>query len=68
VTIDLSEEEEEDLNELKETTGRIQLWGRNRSFIGLTSWSEEEDAARPTGFAVLVMLPFFVAMEKNLII
>jgi hypothetical protein len=28
---------------VKETTGWIQLWGRNRSFIGLTSWPEEEE-------------------------
>jgi hypothetical protein len=25
---------------IKETTGRIQSWGRNRSFIGLTLWLE----------------------------
>jgi hypothetical protein len=27
---------------IKETTGRIHPCGRNRSFIGLISWSEEE--------------------------
>jgi hypothetical protein len=29
---------------IKETTRRIQSWGRNRSFIGLTLWREEEEA------------------------
>jgi hypothetical protein len=28
---------------MKETIRRVQSWGRNRSFIGLTSWSEEEE-------------------------
>jgi len=28
---------------MKETTRRIQSWGRNRSFIGLTSRPEEEE-------------------------
>jgi hypothetical protein len=27
----------------KETTGRIQSWGRNKSFIGVSYWSEEEE-------------------------
>jgi len=35
LTIDLSEDED-----LKD---RIQSWSRNRSFIGLTSWPEEEE-------------------------
>jgi len=28
---------------IKETTGVIQSWGRNRSFFGLISWPEEEE-------------------------
>jgi len=28
---------------IKETTGRIHSWGRNRSFIGVTSWSDDDD-------------------------
>jgi hypothetical protein len=28
---------------IKEATGWIQSWGRNRSFTGLNSWSEEEE-------------------------
>jgi hypothetical protein len=39
LTIDLSEEEE-DLTIFKETTGWMQSWGWNWSFIGLTSWPE----------------------------
>jgi len=27
---------------IKGTTAWIQSWGRNRSFIGLTSWQEKE--------------------------
>jgi len=28
---------------IKETTMRIQSWGRNRLFIDLTSWAEEQE-------------------------
>jgi len=34
LAINLSQDE--DLDDHKETTGWIQLWGQNRSFIGLT--------------------------------
>jgi len=41
--VDLSEEEEEKKTwtTVEDTIRRIKLWGRNRSFIGLTSWMEE---------------------------
>jgi hypothetical protein len=39
--IDLSKEK--NWTTIKHTTRRIQSWGRNRAFIGLTSWPEEEE-------------------------
>jgi hypothetical protein len=41
LTINLSKKD--DWTTTKQTTRRIQLWGRNRQFIGLTSWEEEEE-------------------------
>jgi len=38
-------EEEETRATIKETIRRIQSWSWNRSFIGLTSWTEKSDVS-----------------------
>jgi hypothetical protein len=57
--IDLSEEEEDDLNDHFRDYWMNKLWGWNRSFIVLTSWPEEEDKH------IQNSLPFFASKDLS---
>jgi len=51
---------------LKKTTRRIETWGRNRSFIGLTSWPEEGEALHLTWENSSSRLPTHIALFTTL--